>query len=363
MLQIEDIHKSYESKPLLQGVSFDVSPGETVCLLGVSGSGKSTLLRIIAGLETAEGGRVLWEGQDLANVSVHQRGFGLMFQDYALFPHRSVAENVAFGLRMQNQPRAEIERRVSEALAQVNMTTYSERRVTDLSGGEQQRVALARALAPRPRLLMLDEPLGALDYNLREQLMTELRDVLRSGDIPAIYVTHDHAEAFTVADRLVLLHAGSVEQEGDPQEFHACPVSMEAARFLGLGNLLAGEVASQDEAMVLHTELGLLKTTTCPGAAPLSVGQPVTILLRYGNAHRVGESEHARGNLVQGRVVDTIFRGEGCWRATLQCEGGLQLQFDLDWSPAAGDRIRLSVDPSGVLSLPPEENKVSPDER
>ena len=356
MLRVESIHKSYESKPLLRGVSFDVPPGETVCLLGVSGSGKSTLLRIIAGLEEAEEGRILWEGHDLTDVAVHRRGFGLMFQDYALFPHRSVAENVAFGLRMQDQPRIEIDRRVAEALAQVNMTAYGDRRVTDLSGGEQQRVALARALAPRPRLLMLDEPLGALDYNLREQLMTELRDVLRRGDTPAIYVTHDHAEAFQVADRLVLLHKGRVDQAGDPQEVHACPGSPSAARFLGLGNLLTGEVASHGDPMVVRTGLGLLKASVCPGGGPFSPGQPVTVLLRYGAARRVAEGDRDGDNFVQGRVVDTIFRGHDR-RVILQCEGSMQLQFDLDQPPVVGKTITLSVDPAGVLCLPPEDKR------
>jgi spermidine/putrescine transport system ATP-binding protein len=360
MLRVEGIYKSYESKPLLRGVSFDVAPGETVCLLGVSGSGKSTLLRIIAGLEAAEEGRILWEDRDLTNVAVHRRGFGLMFQDYALFPHRSVAENVAFGLRMQDQPRVEIDRRVAEALAQVNMTAYADRRVTDLSGGEQQRIALARALAPRPRLLMLDEPLGALDYNLREQLMTELRDVLRGGDIPAVYVTHDHAEAFTVADRLVLLHEGRVEQAGDPREVHAWPVSPSAARFLGLGNLLAGEVVSRGESIVVRTGLGLLKAAVWPESGPFSSGQPVTVLLRFGAARQVAESSHDTSNLVQGRVVDTIFRGQGC-RVVLACENGVQLQFDLDRPPATGEMISLTVDPDGLLCLPPEDREMIPE--
>ncbi len=191
MLTVENIYKTYEDQPLLKGVSFTVGAHESVCLLGASGSGKSTLLRIIAGLESAESGRILWQSQDLKPVPVHRRQFGLMFQDYALFPHRTVAENVAFGLRMQNLPRPEITNRVAEALDQVNLGSFSGRRVTDLSGGEQQRVALARALAPRPRLLMLDEPLGALDRALREQVMEGLRRLLHATGIPAVYVTHD----------------------------------------------------------------------------------------------------------------------------------------------------------------------------
>ena len=182
-LSLHEITKNYEGKPLLNGISFEVVSGETLCLLGRSGSGKSTLLRIIAGIESADGGSVQWDGEDLGECPTHLRRFGLMFQDYALFPHQNVAENVAFGLRMQGVTRAEIDRRVKAALEQVNMAGFANRRVTDLSGGEQQRVALARALAPAPRLLMLDEPLAALDRALRQQLQQELREVLqRTGD-------------------------------------------------------------------------------------------------------------------------------------------------------------------------------------
>ncbi|MGD0708243.1 MAG: ABC transporter ATP-binding protein, partial [Anaerolineaceae bacterium] len=202
MLEVRQIFKDFEGQPLLKGVSLTVSQGETVCLLGPSGSGKSTLLRIIAGLEPAESGQVLWDGRDLKEVPVYQRRFGLMFQDYALFPHKNVADNVAFGLRMQNLPADEIKQRVQEALEQVHLQAFARRRVTDLSGGEQQRVALARALAPRPLLIMLDEPLGAMDRALREQLIGEIRGLLHETRIPAIYVTHDQEEAFTIADRL-----------------------------------------------------------------------------------------------------------------------------------------------------------------
>jgi ABC-type Fe3+/spermidine/putrescine transport system ATPase subunit len=210
MLDVQELYKTYEGQPLLKGVTFRVEPGETVCLLGPSGSGKSTLLRLISGLEQPEAGHILWNGVDQAGVPVHRRQFGLMFQEYALFPHRSVAENVAFGLRMQRLPASQIREQVQQALDQMNLGQFGERRVTDLSGGEQQRVALARALAPRPRLLMLDEPLGALDRTLREQLLEELRVLLHRTGIPAIYVTHDQQEAYALADRMLLLHSGKV---------------------------------------------------------------------------------------------------------------------------------------------------------
>jgi ABC-type Fe3+/spermidine/putrescine transport system ATPase subunit len=244
LLEISDIEKTYENAPLLRGVSFSVDSGETICLLGRSGSGKSTLLRIIAGLETAERGNVFWEGVDISNTPVHRRGFGLMFQDYALFPHRTVGQNVAFGLRMQNLGEDEIESRTLEMLHLVHMESFANRKVTDLSGGEQQRIALARALAPRPKLLMLDEPLGALDKALKQTLLEELRDIIRSTHIPAIYVTHDQEEAFSIADRLVLLNSGRIEQIGSPEEVFRYPGSTWVATFLGLGNLIPAEVTS-----------------------------------------------------------------------------------------------------------------------
>ncbi len=245
MLEVREIRKNYGGKPLLQGISFCVGAGETVCLLGPSGSGKSTLLRIIAGLEAPEAGQILWDGQDMAGIPVHRRNFGLMFQDYALLPHRNVAENVGFGLRMQAFPRAEIQAQVLAALEKVHMGAFARRRVTDLSGGEQQRVALARTLAPRPRLIMLDEPLGALDRSLREQLIEELHHLLQTTGIPAIYVTHDQDEAFALADRLIMLHDGKVEQVGSPAEVYGRPASAWAASFLGFNNLVAGTVAAR----------------------------------------------------------------------------------------------------------------------
>jgi len=217
MLRVQNIYKEYENKPLLNGISFQVQQGELVCLLGSSGSGKSTMLRIIAGLEEPEAGKVFWNEEDLSEVPTHKRGFGLMFQDYALFPHRSVSENIAFGLRMADVPQGKIKTLVHAALEDIRMTDFADRAVTDLSGGEQQRVALARALAPNPRLLMLDEPLGALDHNLRTELIKELRAQLHESQKPVIYVTHDQEEAFALADRLILLHEGLLVQDGSPE--------------------------------------------------------------------------------------------------------------------------------------------------
>ena len=242
MLELKNISKTYEGKPLLNNVSLTVAVGETICLLGASGSGKSTLLRIIAGLESPNAGQVRWDGVDLALTPPHARDFGLVFQDYALFPHLSVFDNVAFGLRMRNLPNEEIQTRVHESLEAVNLRGFKSRRVTDLSGGEQQRVALARALAPRPCLLMFDEPLGALDRSLKEELLQELRSILHYTNIPAIYVTHDQEEAFAIADRILLLHAGVILRDGTPAEVWNDPRSAWAARVLKVGNVVEGDV-------------------------------------------------------------------------------------------------------------------------
>jgi spermidine/putrescine transport system ATP-binding protein len=350
LLQVRDIWKTYEGKLLLRGASFDVAAGETVCLLGASGSGKSTLLRIIAGLELPEAGQVLWDGYDLAGVPVHLRGFGLMFQDYALFPHRSVAQNVAFGLQMQRLPRPEIAARVREALQQVNMAGFANRRVTDLSGGEQQRVALARALAPRPRLLMLDEPLGALDRALKEQVEEELRRLLHATDIPAIYVTHDQEEAFAISDRLVFIHEGRVEQTGSPAEVHGHPASPWVARFLGLNNLLPGRVSRRDP-LQAETALGIFQGTWAAPGQP-EVGNAITLLLRPRGAAILPVD--GRVNRLRGVVEDSVFRADG-YTLNLRAANGQEFSFSVDRPFPVGKEIEVAVEASTVQFLQEEE--------
>jgi ABC-type Fe3+/spermidine/putrescine transport system ATPase subunit len=346
MLEVRAIEKSYEGKPLLRGVSFSLEMGDTICLLGASGSGKSTLLRIIAGLEEAEGGDVLWDGKSILDVPVHRRNFGLMFQDYALFPHRSVAQNVAFGLRMHELPQDEIDQRVQSALEQVNMAGFARRNVTDLSGGEQQRVALARAIAPRPRLLMLDEPLGALDRTLREQLTSELRQLLHHTGIPTIYVTHDQEEAFALADRLVLLSEGNVVQTGSPVEVYRQPKNAWVARFLGMGNLLAGKVVST-QPLHVHTELGVFESAPYAELS-YSIGAAVELLLRPGGA--CGQREQNEKNQLTGTVKDVLFAGEN-YRVTLDCGKGYNFNFTLDSSPRPGEVMQLNLAPESVICL------------
>lgn len=346
MLEVCNIHKMYEGKPLLEGVSFKVDEGETVCLLGASGSGKSTLLRIISGLEEAEQGAVIWNGKDLKDVAPHQRKFGLMFQDYALFPHRSVFQNVAFGLRMQDLLKEAVKTRTQKALATINMLDFANRRVTDLSGGEQQRVALARALAPEPQLLMLDEPLGALDRSLREQLSQELRRILHNTQIPTIYVTHDQAEAFAIADRLVLLHDGKVIRDGAPEEIYINPRSAWVAEFFGLGNLVSGTVTQQDPP-VFKTALGIFEPAKLSG--PFRVGEQRTLLLRPEEA-RLCSQKTEESFCIEGIISDCIFVGQA-YQLTITTESEILLTIRAESPYEKGMSVHVNYPPEGIQIL------------
>lgn len=233
-LEVRDVSVRYGASTAVDQVSLTVALGEVVALLGPSGCGKSSLLRAVAGLEPLAGGRVRYDGEDLAGVPVHKRRFGLMFQDGQLFPHRDVRRNVAYGLETQDLTRVERDERVSTLLDLVGLAGYEQRAVPTLSGGEQQRVALARALAPRPRLLLLDEPLSALDRQLRERLAGEVRSALVETGTTAVFVTHDHAEAAAVADRIGVMDRGLLLQVAAPGELRAAPASDRVAEFLGL---------------------------------------------------------------------------------------------------------------------------------
>lgn len=346
LLEATHITKRYGDTPVLRGVSVAAASGEIVALLGPSGCGKTTLLRIIAGLETADEGALMFDGQPLNDVPVYRRGFGLMFQDYALFPHRNVADNVAFGLRMHGQPVDGVARRVEEMLALVGLGGYGARRVYELSGGERQRVALARSLAPRPRLLMLDEPLAALDRTLRERLQDELGRILREVGVTSIYVTHDQGEAFALADRIVLMNAGRIEQHGPPEQVYRHPATPWAARFLGMTNLVSGEIiARADDAVEVVSPLGRLRVVPSDHAAT----RAVTLLLRPDSAH-IAHTPRGAG-VIHGTLTGCTFRG-ATYRVAITHTSGIELTFDLDQRPGRiGDDVTLSLDPAGLAIL------------
>ncbi|WP_060881403.1 ABC transporter ATP-binding protein, partial [Streptomyces scabiei] len=242
LLGLEKTTVRFDGRPVLDAVDLEVAEHEIVCVLGPSGSGKSTLLRVVAGLQPLDGGRVLLAGNDQAGVPAHKRGVGLMFQDHQLFPQRDVAGNVAFGPRMHGAAKAERAERVRELLELVGLPGAARRPVGELSGGEQQRVALARALAPRPRLLMLDEPLGQLDRSLRERLVVELRELFAELGTTVLAVTHDQGEAFALADRVVVMRDGRIAQSGTPLDVWQRPVDEFVARFLGFDNVVEATV-------------------------------------------------------------------------------------------------------------------------
>jgi thiamine transport system ATP-binding protein len=256
MLRCEEVTVRYGAHVAVDRLDLEAADGEVVCVLGPSGCGKSTLLRAIAGLEPLTAGAISLDGADLSGRRPDRRDVGLMFQDHALFPHRTVADNVAFGPRMRGLARDAVRARVAEALALVDLEGFGDRRVTELSGGEQQRVALARALAPRPRLLMLDEPLGSLDRTLRDQLLDQLPGVFAAAGCTVLYVTHDQDEALSLADRVAVMRAGRLVQTAPPDALWRAPRDGFVARFLGIDLVLDGEV----QGGVASTALGRIPT-------------------------------------------------------------------------------------------------------
>ena len=352
LLSIQGTYKQFGDKPALTDVSFGVAEGEIVCLLGPSGCGKTTLLRIIAGLETPDAGQILLEGQDIGPVPPHQRDFGLMFQDFALFPHKNVFDNVAFGLRMKRRKEKEVKEQAREALALVGLAGFERRSVNELSGGEAQRVALARSLATHPRLLMLDEPLGSLDRALRERLMTELRDILTGVGVTALYVTHDQAEAFAIADRAVVMNNGCVEQIAPPEMIYCCPATPFVANFLGLTNQAEGHIIGPGR---VSSAWGEIKADT-EGRQP---GDRVSVLIRPEAAKLAAEDAlPGNGTFVRGQLVSRSFRG-GRYRVTVDPETGPPLTFELTavgaLPGAPDDRVTILLDPTGIALLPAPE--------
>ena len=336
-LDVRGLSVRYGAVEAVREVALSVGDGEVVALLGPSGCGKSTLLRAVAGLERPAAGEVRWDGGDLARVPVHRRGFGMVFQDGQLFPHRDVAGNVEFALRMRGVPRADRAARVDELLELVGLAGYGPRRATELSGGEAQRVALARALAADPELLLLDEPLSALDRMLRERLAVDLAALLGRAETTALVVTHDHDEAFTLADRVAVLARGTVLQVDGPDRLWRRPGDDEVAAFLGCSTFLPAEVRGG----VATCELGTVEVAAADGPARLGLratglraqrhsgtgdGPETTGIVR----ERVHRHDHVR------LVVDVPQRGrfEAVAHATE--------------APVVGEQVGLVLDPEGI---------------
>lgn len=340
MLRLEGVSVRFGERTALDAVDLEVTAHETVCVLGPSGSGKSTLLRVVAGLQQADAGRVLLSGRDQEGVPAHKRGVGLMFQDHQLFPQRDVGGNVAFGLRMHRTGKEETERQVAEVLDMVGLPGAGHRAVAALSGGEQQRVALARALAPSPRLLMLDEPLGQLDRGLRERLVVELRALFHRLGTTVLAVTHDHGEAFALADRVVVMEGGRIAQTGTPLEVWQRPASEFVARFLGFDNVTSATVRDGGAA-------------TPWGPVPVPDGTPSgpTRLLVRPNGVLLGPEGDGLRCVVEART----FRGGDGSTVTvlLRPEDGPELEAacTLREAPEEGAKVGVTFDPREVVVL------------
>lgn len=327
-LSVQGLTVRYGQFTAVRDATLDIADGEVLALLGPSGSGKSTLLRAITGLEPLSSGTVRWDGEDLARIGVHRREFGLVFQDGQLFPHRDVAGNISFGLRMKSMPARERAERVRGLLELVGLGGYERRRVTELSGGEAQRVALARALAPEPRLLLLDEPLSGLDAELRQQLAFDLAEVLRSAKITALLVTHDREEAFTFADRVAVLRAGEIRQAGAVREVWRHPVDDEVAAFLGVTAFFDGTVSGGR----LSFPLGEAELAEPDG--------PVRVGLRPDGLRVSGEG-------IPGEVLSKVHR-----RVRVRvADSTVDALAPADANLRPGEETRLAVDPEGVVLI------------
>ena len=361
LLELRGLRKSFGATEAVAGVSATFSRGAYVCVLGPSGCGKTTLLRLIAGFEEPTAGDVLLEGRSLLGVPPHLRDVNIVFQSYALFPHLTVGENVAFGPRMARRPAREVAERTNEALALVRMETLADRYQRQLSGGQQQRVALARALANRPRALLLDEPLSALDRSLRLAMQEELRALQRRTGVTFLHITHDQGEALTLADRLVVMREGRFVQVGTPTEVYDRPRTRFVADFLGSSNLIE---ATLDERGVVQTAEGIRLRSAdlwlSPGPVLLSLRPEALHLERQeGATHAGGDAPPNTVNRLAGRVLQVGSAG-----AVTECRvevRGRTLVAHLTGrgrtaAPAAGDPVVLEVPPAAVVLLPADED-------
>ena len=354
MLELRNITKSFGASRVLNGISLKVKEGDFVTLLGASGCGKTTTLRIIAGLETPDGGEVLLEGQPMGNKAPEKRNVNTVFQNYALFPHMNVYHNIAYGLKIRNMPKNQIRERVTHALELVQLTGFEKRLPSEMSGGQRQRVAIARALVNNPKVLLLDEPLGALDLQLRRQMQLELKRLQKKLGITFIYITHDQEEAINMSDVIAVMKDGRFEQTGSPAQIYDTPKTSYVAKFVGSANILRGEAlsASEDAVLLKHKSGTMLckkdRYEVCAGDA-------LTLAVRSENIHiwREQKSEQA----LRARITEKSFAG-GMLRIAAALEDGTEvvinrhgINFDLD----IGEQVYLEWPAQSAVLVDREE--------
>jgi putative spermidine/putrescine transport system ATP-binding protein len=350
-VSLQEVVKTYGSNTVLKGVTLDLAPGELVCLLGPSGCGKTTALRCLAGLEEVSGGAVTIGGEDVSNTPVNKRDIGMVFQAYSLFPHLTVAKNVAFGLEQRKVPRAERGPRVAEALAVVGLEGFEERYPHQLSGGQQQRVALARALVTRPKALLLDEPLSALDAKVRVRLREQIRAIVTELGITTVFVTHDQEEALAISDRVAVMNNGRIEQLGTPEELYRSPATPFVADFVGLSNRLHGVLHA--EGVLVHGSM--LPVGSTDGAVP---GENVLAFVRPENLRleRAGVTTPDAARGLRGTVTSSGFLGSlrrTVVRLDVDAAGGseeLAVQHAADdaYEPGEAVAITLASEPAAL---------------
>ena len=360
LLSLKGVSKAFDGKTVLDSLDLDILDGEFITLLGPSGCGKTTLLRLMAGFELPDTGSVTLAGHDITQAAPEHRPLNTVFQNYALFPHMSVYDNVAYGLKMEKRPKDEILQRVSDVLAMVQLQDFARRKPHQLSGGQQQRVAIARAVVKRPQLLLLDEPLSALDYKLRRTMQVELKRLQRELGITFVFVTHDQEEALSMSDRVVVVKDGEIQQLGTPREIYERPANLFTARFVGETNLFPGYLAMVNDGGITLDILGLRRTLPKP-AFRVREGERVNVLLRPEDI-RVLAPEEDHG--LAGKIIERNYKGSTL-DSVIQLENGTEVLasefFDED-DPAfdykLGEPVRISWVDGWEWLLPVESEPV-----
>jgi spermidine/putrescine transport system ATP-binding protein len=366
LLEIEGISKSFGEAQVLKNVSLSIRRAEFLTFLGPSGCGKTTTLRIVAGFETPDSGRVLLDGKDVSGQRPYERDLHTVFQHYALFPHYDVFDNVAFGLRIEKVPESEIGQRVKDALGLVKLQGFEKRRVTSLSGGQMQRIALARALVNRPPLLLLDEPLGALDLKLRKEMQLELKAIQRRLGITFIYVTHDQEEAMTMSDRIAVFNHGQIEQLGTPEEIYERPKTSFVADFIGAANVLSARLLSAENGKVrVKLEDSVEIELPQPASLPVPVGEAFKVAIRperIAVRYRV-ENENPNGTVrIKASLLESVYLGNA-HQIFIKPFGesgkplmSVSMETQHREKRGAGSGVWMDVKPADVLLLEPSTN-------